>query len=90
MNIVLFMLMLIPIIYIGEVLGLVIHCDICEYLEPAKPFVWKVPFMQIEMFWEHVKSSFEKKNLHPLRSYFTIKEKLIVLLCDLANKNVNA
>ena len=87
MELFLFVLMLIPIVYIGEVVGLAIHCDICEYLRPARQFVWRVPFMQIDMFCEYIKLSLEKKSLQPMRSCFAIKEKHILLLCRLVNEN---
>ena len=85
MDYILFLLSLIPIFYFGEVAGLTVLCDNCSYLSPAKQIVWKVPFMQLKNFFKYLKLSFENSSLRPIRLYFGIKEKHVLILCRFVN-----
>lgn len=76
-------LLLLMCMYLGQVFGLMIHCDNCREFKDAKRYVYFVPILKIILLLFFVKDCIQKKEWKFLFTYFAIGDKSILILCTI-------
>lgn len=78
-------LLLILVLYCGQVIGLLIFCENCSGLKEARAYVYMVPFVKVAMLAPCIKDCAKEKSLKWLITYLFMKDKNVTILCAIAD-----
>lgn len=81
-----YMVLLLPILFIGEVVGLMVHCENSKYLYPAKNYVWLVPILQIIILFDFLGDSIKDKDFKLLIGFFKYGQSSLIILGSICNE----
>lgn len=83
-NYILYFVLFLVVIYMGEVLGLLIQCENCNELRKVSRKVFYVPFLGVALLFAYIKESCEKRDMHSLIEYILFEEKHLFMLFIMA------
>lgn len=70
-------------LYVGQVLGLLIHCENCGYFKGAKRYVHLVPILKVGILVPCVKDCIKEKSIKWLIAYLLTSDKNILIMCGI-------
>ena len=78
-----FAVLLMVVFYLGQVIGLMIHCELCSDFRELKRYLYAVPFIRIAMFFFCLYDCIKDRNLKLFIAYIFCPDKNIMIICSL-------
>jgi len=67
--------LLLVCVYLGQVFGLMIHCELCDEFKDTKRYLYLIPFLRIILFFYCIKKCHTEKDWDFLWTYLLCREK---------------
>jgi len=78
-------ILLIFVLYCGQVIGMLIYCENCSELKEAKAYVYLVPIVKVAMIVPCINDCFKEKKIRWLITYLMLEDKNVMILCAIVD-----